>query len=252
MKRSVLQTLTACAASLLGLALIPAAALAAGDGAPPIPRPELYTAHYRIHFLEAHAAEQLAWDQCAGHECRVSWASGELELAADASTHEKVARALVRADAPYTQSFQLTLLAAGKNPGSPEPDLPKPARKALQDLKDFFPYQSYRILDIAWLRTTGHAEAHLVGDKSTPYNAELQFTRIGDPAARELLVDHFVIRTAPLNGTGPAADEPKQQSWEDLLRTTFGMHVGETVVVGTSKLGSNGDSALVVLLTAVP
>jgi hypothetical protein len=259
MNRFVPRTLVARAAWLISLTLTPAVALAAGDGAAATARPASYTAHYRFHYLDANAAEQLAWDQCAGRECRVSWVGGELELAADAATHEKMARAMVRADAPYTQSFQLTLLAASRAAAGAEPDLSKSALKALQDLKDFFPYQSYRVLDIAWLRTTGHAEAHLVGDRSTPFSAELQYTRIGDQAAHELLIEHFVVRAETLVGAsgGSAAalkppPEGAARAWEDLIKTTFGMHIGETVVVGTSKLGGTGDSALVVLLTAVP
>jgi hypothetical protein len=258
MNRFACRTLAASAAWLMSLILIPAGPLLAAGGGASAPGAAPYVAHYHIHFLDLHTAEQLAWDQCAGRECRVSWVSGELELYADAATHEKMARALVRADAPYTQSFQLTLVAANRAAGATEPDLPKPALKALQDLKDFFPYQSYRVLDIAWLRTTGHAEAHLVGDRGTPFSAELQYTRIGDPAARELLVEHFEVRAeTPVGAAGGSGSVLKPQeaparAWENLIKTTFGMHVGETVVVGTSKLGGTGDAALVVLLTAVP
>lgn len=259
MNRPAPLTLACVLAALTGLALAFPAALAAQDSAPTTgaaARTPVYSARYRIHFLDLHAAEQLAWDQCAGKECRVSWQGGDLDLMADAATHEKLARALTRADAPHTQSFQLTLLAADKRPGGAAPELPKSAQKALADLKDFLPYASYRLLDIAWLRTTASAEAHLAGDRDTPYSAQLRFSRIGDPAAREILVESFVLRAAVRESPRPApaakpAPEAPTRSWEDLIRTTFGMHVGETVVVGTSQL--DGDSsALVVLLTAVP
>jgi hypothetical protein len=258
MNRPVPTTLARAIAGLMTLALALPAALAAQEsapthstGAPP------YSTRYRVHYLDMHAAEQLAWDQCAGKPCRVSWQSGDLDLSADAATHEKMARALTRADRPHTQSFQLTLLAADKGTAGTAPELPKAAQKALSDLKDFLPYGSYRLLDIAWLRTTASAEAHLVGDQGTPYSAQLHFTRIGDPAAGEILVENFVIRAAVLEGSRPAgaagksAPEGQTRSWEDLIKTTFGLHVGETVVVGTSKLGGDA-SALVVLLTAVP
>lgn len=278
MNRPVPLTLACCIAWLLGLAAAPPAAQAAQaaqaaeateaapESAPPAvtapvtaaTRATIYSARYRVHFLDRHAAEQLAWDQCAGKECRVSWQGGDLDLTADGATHEKLARALARADEPRTQSFQLTLLAADKRAGGMAPELSKPAQKALADLKDFLPYASYRLLDIAWLRTTRSAEAHLVGDRDTPYSAALFFTRIGDPAARELLLDDFVLRAAVLESARPtpaaaakAAPEAPARSWETLIKTTFSMHVGETVVVGTSKLGGDA-SALVVLLTAVP
>jgi hypothetical protein len=273
MNRPVPLKLACCVAWLLGLAAAPPAAHAAQaaqatpatpaaqESAPPAvaapARATIYSARYRVHFLDRHAAEQLAWDQCAGKECRVSWQAGDLDLTADGATHEKLARALARADEPRTQSFQLTLLAADKRAGGMAPELSKPAQRALADLKDFLPYASYRLLDIAWLRTTAGAEAHLVGDRDTPYSAELFFTRIGDPAARELLLESFVLRAAVVEGSRPApaaakpAPEAPARSWETLIKTTFSMHVGETVVVGTSKLGGD-TSALVVLLTAVP
>jgi len=258
MNRRIPLELACRAAWLIGLALVPMAALAAQESAPAASaRAATYSARYRVHFLDRHAAEQLAWDQCAGKECRVSWQSGDLDLSADAATHEKLSRALIRADVPRTQSFQLTLLAADKRAGGMAPELSKPAQKALEDLKDFLPYASYRLLDIAWLRTTTSAEAHLVGDRDTPYSAELFFTRIGDPEARELLVENFVLRAAVIESSRPAPAAAKSaaasppRTWETLIKTTFSMHVGETVVVGTSKLGGDA-SALVVLLTAVP
>jgi hypothetical protein len=232
-------------------------AAAATSASAPAPKSTTYSARYRVHYLDRHAAEQLAWDQCAGKECRVTWQAGDLDLAADSATHEKLARALVRADEPRTQSFQLTMLAADRTAGGMAPELPKPAQQALADLKDFLPYTSYRLLDIAWLRTTSSAEAHLVGDRDTPYSAELYFTSIGDPEARELLVENFLLRAAVVEGSRPApaaakpAPEAPARSWKTLIKTTFSMHVGETVVVGTSKLGGD-TSALVVLLTAVP
>jgi hypothetical protein len=247
------------------MALTPVACLAAQEGAPQTaPQAPAYVESYHIHFLDMHAAEQLAWDQCAGKSCRVSWHGGDLEVSADAATQEKLVRALTVADAPRTQSFQLTLLTADNRDDRGAGDLPKAAQKALQDLKDFLPFKGYRLLDMAWLRTTGNAEAHLAGDGGTPYSAELQFRRIGDPAAKELLVERFVIRAGsgqdqPAAATGAAAAAhakdaaaaPHEVRWQDLIKTTFGMHVGETVVVGTSKLGGDS-SALVVLLTAVP
>ena len=273
MTRPIPLTLACCVAWLFGLAAAPLAALSAqaAQAAPAAPaaqentppagaaaRATIYSARYRVHFLDRHAAEQLAWDQCAGKECRVSWQAGDLDLTADGATHEKLTRALARADEPRTQSFQLTLLAADKRAGGMAPELSKPAQRALADLKDFLPYASYRLLDTAWLRTTAGAEAHLVGDRDTPYSAELFFTRIGDPEARELLVESFVLRAAVAEGSrppAPAAAKPAPEaparSWETLIKTTFSMHVGETVVVGTSKLGGD-TSALVVLLTAVP
>jgi hypothetical protein len=253
----------AIAAGLAFLALAPLQPFAAAQTSGPAvaAKAKTFSAHYRIRYLGPHAAEQLAWEQCPAKDCMVYWSNGELEVNADAATHERLARALTREDAPRTQSFQLTLLAADNRAGGADaaPELPKAAQKALQDMKDFLPFKSYRVLDMAWLRTTGSAEAHLAGDDQTAFTAELQFGRVGDPAAKELLVERFVLRAlrsprpraAEPAASGKAAPESPGPLHEDLIRTTFGIHVGETVVVGTSKQGGDS-SALVVLLTAVP
>jgi hypothetical protein len=283
MKRPLHPILVKATACLVALALAPAA-LAAQKTATPSTK-TTYPARYHIRFLDNHAAEQLAWDQCAGKDCRIEWRGGELELTADAATQERLARALTVADAPRTQSFQLTMLAADNRADASGAELPEATRKALQDIKGFLPFTGYRLLDTAWLRTTGSAEAQLAGD-GTAYSAELHFTRTGVPGAQELLIENFIIRAAspksPLPAVGTkgsagspatgatAATEQQQQaltqlaaiyaaalstpatpSGPPLIRTTFGMHIGETVVVGTSKIGGDA-SALVVLLTAVP
>jgi hypothetical protein len=260
-RRSVPGVTTAWLA-FLALASLPAVAAAQASSQPAVAaKARAFSAHYRIRYLGPHVAEQLAWEQCPAKDCMVYWVSGELEVNADASTHERLARAFAREDAPRTQSFQLTLLAADNHGGGAgaAPELSKAALKALQDMKDFLPFKSYRLLDMAWLRTTGSAEAHLGGDDQAAYTAELQFARVGDPAAKELLVERFVLRAllsprpraAAPAASGKAALETPGPLHEDLIRTTFGIHVGETVVVGTSKLGGDS-SALVVLLTAVP
>ena len=83
-------------------------------------------------------------------------------------------------------------------------------------------------------------------------------------------VDHWIDgrRVAPRSGNYlPSIDPSLGTPWIEvpagdaddtinagvvrLIGTTFGMNVGETVVVGTSKL-NGGSEALVVLLTATP
>ncbi|HVT61131.1 MAG TPA: hypothetical protein VHR45_22395 [Thermoanaerobaculia bacterium] len=218
----------------------------------------VYTAHYRIRFLDFHAAETLAWDQCPAKDCRISFESGELVLTASASVHERLARVLTKEDsAPRTQSFQLTLLIGDSRGDGPPPELPKAAQKALEDMRDFLPFKHFQLLDMAWMRTTRSADARLVGAEGRPYQVQLSFRRVGDPAAKELLMEEFRIHEEPgslpapepARAGAPAAAAPRPP--ERLINTSFGIHVGETVVVGTSKL-DGGDRALVVLLTAVP
>jgi hypothetical protein len=257
-------------ALLLALAAAPLAASPAQESTP---QPSsVDTRRFEIRFMDLHAAEQLAWDQCQGKErCQVSasafvsnssvqWVGdttlkGFLDVRSDAATHERVARALAKADAsPSTQSFQLLLLAAGPKPASVE-EVPEGARKALADLRGFLPYKGYQLLDSSWLRATQDkpTEARVVGRQGAGYNLKLRFRTTGND---ELFVDSFSLGEEPgmpwpaseaTKGTAPRAPRAPR----DLISTSFSLKKGETIVVGTSKIDGS-DEALVVLLTAVP
>lgn len=59
------------------------------------------------------------------------------------------------------------------------------------------------------------------------------------------------VQEFKLERTPQRSPDGEDVSPKDLLRTSFQLDSGETVVVGTSRL-NGGDSALVVLVTAVP
>lgn len=173
-----------------------------------------------------------------------------------------------------TQPFQIILLVAEMQGAAGTEGLPKSALRALDDLKDFLPFKSYRALDMAWIRTTGSAETRLTGPTGQAYYVRLN-AQLGDSNARgeKIYVSSFELRDGdghmltprPAGGGGGTTTEREaeraRQSAVDMLTvtrggsriisTSFGMEVGETVVVGTSKI-TGGDKALVVLLTAVP
>jgi len=130
----------------------------------------------------------------------------------------------------HVRGYSLVLLM-GDTQGSSMPEgLSAPAQKALTDLKDFLPYKSYRLLDTQWLAgsdagaTAGGRLRGSAENEYFPFSAGFsqynQKFELWAPDGRSIL----------LNGT-------------------FTMHVGETVVVGTSRV--QGDKALVVLLTIV-
>lgn len=210
---------------------------------------------YEIHYMDLHAAEVLAWDQCPEalkDQCRVSAASTQdsrvkyLDVTADSPTHERISRALSKADsAPRTQVFQAVLLAAGNRTGGTPPELTPGAQKALGDIRGFLPYKSYEQLDAVWLRTTQVAEGRLVGRDGRQYKIWLRFRPAG-AESKDLFVDQFYLREevtiSPVKGTPP-------RNQRDLISTSFGLKPGETIVVGTSK-SDDGDEALVLLLTA--
>jgi len=237
---------------LAALAAMPAAAAQGGADAP------LYENRYLVSHLDLHAAELLAWEECTPKErCRVnSTMTGEgvkvLGVMADAATHARIVQALAREDAaPPTQVFQLHLLeGATAAAGAPPGDLPAGARKALDDLRGFLPYRSYRLLDAAWLPTTSTVRARLVGDRGASYEAELRFRRVGALEEKQLFVDGFRLRE---EGSSPALVDEKGRDRppRELLNTSFGLDIGETIVVGTSRVDGASDRALVILLTAV-
>ncbi|MFY9820007.1 MAG: hypothetical protein WAM82_01410 [Thermoanaerobaculia bacterium] len=244
---------------LLVLTAVPLTAKAAQEAPTPPPLPVALTdSRFEIRFLDLHTAEQLAWDQCPEKErCRISasafvndstvkWVGdsslkGFLEVRSDSATHERIARALAKADAtPVTQSFQLLLLAASTHGGAGGPDVPASAQKALADLRGFLPYKSYQLLDSTWLRATQDrpTEGRVVGRPNSAYAVKMRFRVTG---SEQMFLDAF-----ELSAENPAPHVPR-----DLISTSFSLKKGETIVVGTSKLDGS-DDALVVLLTAVP
>jgi hypothetical protein len=258
-------------ALLLALAAAPLAASPAQESSPQ-PTP-INTRRFEIRFLDLHAAEQIAWDQCQNKDrCQVSasafvsdssvkWVGdtslkGFLDVRADSATHERIARALAKADAaPVTQSFQLLLLAAGAQPATGGPEVPEGARKALADLRGFLPYKGYQLLDSSWLRATQDkvTEARVIGRQGSSYNVKLRFRTTGNG---DLFVDAFNLTEEP-STPRPASEAKKGEAGfaphvpRELISTSFSLKKGETIVVGTSKIDGS-DEALVVLLTAVP
>jgi hypothetical protein len=261
-------------ALLLMLTTVPLMAKPAQEAPTLTPPPAaLTTTRFEIRFLDLHTAEQIAWDQCPEKErCQISasafvndtsvkWVGdkslkGFLEVRSNSATHERIARALAKADAaPLTQSFQLLLLAASAHKAAGEPEVPTGAQKALSDLRGFLPYKDYKLLDSTWLRATQDrpTEGRVVGRGDQGYSVRLQFRTTGND---QMFLDRFDLSEEPL--IQRSIQEPKKgepgvapHAPRDLISTSFSLKKGETIVVGTSKIDGT-DDALVVLLTAVP
>ncbi len=252
MRKPHLHPLTWLPLVLCAAAAVPAAA--AQGGAEAVPH---YDNAYRVFHLGLHAAEVLAWEQCADKtRCRVTGSTSNdgtfLHVRADVQVHEKIARALAREDAaPRTQVFQILLLqAGGVGEGQAPPELPAGAAKALADLQGFLPYKGYRLLDSAWLRATDSVRARLVAGEGASLETALQFRRVGDAKSDRLFVHVFRVRE---EGDSPALVNAKgeRRAPRMLLDTSFELAIGETIVVGTSRI-DGAEEALVILLTAAP
>jgi hypothetical protein len=198
-------------------------------------------------------------------------------------------RAIVNLDEKEWQAFQAAskglqgfsvVLLLGDAQGNSVPDgLSAPARKALADIKDFLPFKSYRVLDTQWVAAeTGpfaQAQLRLHGVDSQEYEFILKGSAHPAPDAVEGQVELATgqrfddayrsaayarinmledrVRSAKSSADDRAEIARLKQSLvgrQSLINTSLKVAIGETVVVGTSRV--QGDKALVVLLTAVP
>jgi hypothetical protein len=212
---------------------------------------------------------------------------------------------LLTAAQPGVQGFSIVLVL-GDLQGGPTPDnIPPAARAALNDLKDFLPYKSYRLLDTAWIlgsttqlfraksQLRGAEETYVVNLTSSPNGApappslQMKFVMqdrssdtfgTSDAAQREAQMKTELLRLsasrAALEKSAQSAENSEERrarqaairdvtiaidtlqnqlqavtAGQTLIDTSFNMRLGETVVVGTSRV--RGDKALIALLTAV-
>lgn len=253
MNRNVFVRTLFLAALLLAPGLLAAAQQAEAPASPQT------SVRYEIRFLDLHAAEVLAWNQCPQKDqCRVATIPGDtaarrgyLEVLADRAIQEKIARALAQTDSgPRTQNLQILLLSAALKPAAtPGPDIPENAQKAVADLKKFLPFKSYQLVDGAWLSATEGriTQGRLAGTNGAAYQVRLRFQSAGSAEAPSLYVDTFELGQEMVV---QMKDGPNFTN-RNLIQTTFSLKEGETIVVGSSK-ADGADGALVVLLTAVP
>jgi hypothetical protein len=162
-------------------------------------------------------------------------------------------------------------------------------RKALSDVKDFLPYKGYRVLDTQWLRGGStrmkgpddqEYDVDLAADEIMPnpfhpkegmLNVVFHLQEVGAAAnsseeyGRSIQAADLEKQRASTLAQMPSAQGAMVQEMKarlerlekqirlakarKLIDSRFEMAIGETVVVGTSKIG--GDKGLVVLLTSV-
>ena len=172
--------------------------------------------------------------------------------------------------APETRLIQINLLAASKSGDSDLSDLPANTRKAIEDIKDFLPFKSYRILDTSLVRAmvqedrSRPAETYISGPEGEKLQVSVSMT--AKKGGTEVLVHHFEVTPSMRDRFFTVTPEQQRQidpnapaiaPRADLLdigafiSTSFTAKVGQTVVVGSSRL-NGGDEAMIVLFTALP
>jgi hypothetical protein len=147
----------------------------------------------------------------------------------------------------HTRLFQIILLR-GTTSGSEElTGLPKNAEKAVKDVRDFLPFKSYKLLDSALLRIDESGKTQLEGIPPQQYEVSFAYRPM---AGNKLSIWTFrLVAVKPKVGT-PLPRGVAPEAERALIDTSFTVDLGETIVVGSSKLG--GSEALVVLFTALP
>ncbi len=177
-----------------------------------------------------------------------------------------------REEMPATRLVQINLLAASKTGDSDLSDLPTNTRKAIEDIKDFLPFKSYKILDTSLVRAVvplphkggRAAKTYMTGPDGEKLQVQLRMTAEED--SQEIFVSSFEV--TPSMKDRFFAVTPEQQNQADpnapaiapradlldmgaFISTSFTANIGQTVVVGSSRL-NGGDEALIVLFTALP
>jgi len=150
--------------------------------------------------------------------------------------------------------FQIALLVGSQEGSSSLDDLPQNARKAIEDIRGFLSFKSYRLIDVAILRSNGVGRGLVNGPDGQDY--EIRFHFSSDPASNQLLMRSFRLsRQAQISPTAlrglDTGEAPSPQPDRDMISTSFSVGANETIVVGSSKLDGDGQ-ALIVLLTAIP
>lgn len=185
-------------------------------------------------------AHQICLDQPGQRVCEYKRADAHwLTYVTDEATHALIAAELKRRDvAPKSLNFRVALLLAD-NTDRPAPVLAGGEQRALADLRQLLPYKGYRLLDSGSIRAQKEGEFRL-GSKPA-FRARLRYEWSDFPVRKDLVLEAFQLQQV--------LDTVDGEDYKLLLSTSFSLTVGETVVVGTSKLNGN-DEALVVFLTA--
>lgn len=256
--RRAVATFTAVLAGSVGLATA-AVADQAGTGAQ---QEASETRLYDVQYTDLESAQTLAWTVCAeippvqrdDTPCQVTVMEreGYLVVIGTERIHARLNAMLERVDQPpYTQTFHIVVVALSQT-AVDERSYIEPSdavRTALDDVQTLLPFASYWVMDAGWMTTSHEAMTTLTGP--TGFHAELAFR--GDPSSgKPLMIDHFELSgpQPPLIAMERGETTTMPQGYRTILGTSFNISLGETVVVGTSKL-NGGDQALVVFLTAI-
>lgn len=179
-----------------------------------------------------------------------------LAVRATPETMPAIEEAIQRLDVPSAapQDLELTVyyVIAGQqeNPGAgvaPLPPVPKDLDNVVAQLKNAFPFKSYRLLEALTLRTRSGQLAETSGN---PYGTNVTQFQINSATVSQ---DGSTVRIdrlkAGVHRAVPGAGQPPAITYVDLgLNTDVDIKEGQKIVVG--RLGMGQDQALFLVLTA--
>lgn len=137
-----------------------------------------------------------------------------------------------------TSLVQIVFLIADREGSSSLDDLPENLRPAVEDIRGFLPFKQYKMLDSGVMRTDRHAILLIDGPKDVDYEVEVRLGPSDGPRRN-------------IQGLRVVEKHDSGKALRQLMESSFSAEIGETVVVGTSKLNGSGQ-ALIALLTLLP
>ena len=162
---------------------------------------------------------------------------GQVLFSSTEEAHARFAALLkVRDVPPPTQVFHVHLFTADNEAQSGE-RIPDGLAPVLKDLAGFLPFHSFHLISTGLVRTSRDGRIDLGSEPH--FVVDMRFA--GDPAGgKPLQIEQFELsRRQMVAGEGGAM----QVANFDVLRTSFSMNVGETVVVGTRRSWMEGQGA---------
>ena len=136
---------------------------------------------------------------------------------------------------PQLRRFVVTLALGDMQPGTSGTFSPA-EMKALADVKDFLPYKTYRPLDAAFIIGLGGPPVEMTGIAGRKHSFYMRASVLSPTTTS---VEKLTLVEVPSGTRGLTT----------LIDTAFRIELGETVVVGTSRLDSV--QALLLLVTSV-
>lgn len=180
-----------------------------------------------------------------------------LAVKASENTMKAVEDAVARLDTPAAapKNIELTvyLVVGSDGESAGMPAVPKELESVVTQLKNNFPFKSYRLLDILTLRSRIGQQANTESS-----GGFMQFGSVTKPVTTNFLInsssiaaDGTTIRLDQVRASTriPIEQNPGNFGYQDLgLRTDLDIKEGQKVVVG--RMGMNREQALFLVITA--